>query len=95
MLRGETTSRSDLTPESLSARLQAHGVERLQGERLLGMVLDGSDLRKSHATAMDELQRVKHLEGRGTVASPAHRRYARPHQIVVSCVRMSGVCRKP
>jgi len=67
MLRGETTLRSELDPEALSAKLQAHGVARLDGEASLWVVLDGSDLRKPHATAMAGLQRVKRLAGRGTV----------------------------
>ena len=67
MLRGETTTRSDLDPDVLSAKLQAHGVERLRGEPSLWVILDGSDLRKPHATAMAGLQRVKRLQGRGTV----------------------------
>ncbi len=67
MLRGETTTRSALDPEALTAKLQAHGVERLRGEAAVWVVLDESDLRKPHATAMEGLQQVKRLEGRGTV----------------------------
>jgi hypothetical protein len=67
MLRGETTQRSDLDPEHLLAKLQAHGVERLRGEPDLWVVLDGSDLRTPHAQRMDHLQRVKRLDGGGTV----------------------------
>lgn len=67
MLRGETTTRSALEPEALTAKLQAHGVERLRGEAAVWVVLDESDLRKPHATAMEGLQQVKRLEGRGTV----------------------------
>ena len=67
MLRGETTTRSCLTPEALTAKLQAHGVERLRGEPSIWVILDGSDLRKPHATAMASLQRVKRLAGGGTV----------------------------
>ena len=67
MLRGETTTRSELDPDVLSAKLQAHGVERLRGEPDVWVILDGSDLRKPHATAMEGLQRVKRLHGRGTV----------------------------
>ena len=67
MPRGETTTRSDLDPDVLSAKLQAHGVERLRGEPSLWVILDGADLRKPHATAMAGLQRVKRLQGRGTV----------------------------
>lgn len=67
MLRGETTTRSDLTPDTLTAKLQAHGVERLRGEAAIWVILDGSDLRKPYATAMEGLQRVKRLAGQGTV----------------------------
>jgi Transposase DDE domain len=67
MLRGETTTRSDLTADTLTATLQAHGVERLGGEAAIWVILDGSDLRKPHATAMEGLQRVKRLAGGGTV----------------------------
>jgi hypothetical protein len=67
MLRGETTKRSALDPETLTATLQAHGVARLQGEDAIWVVLDGSDLRKPYATAMAGLQRVKRLAGGGTV----------------------------
>lgn len=41
-------------------------MERLRGEPHVWVVLDGSDLRKPHAQAMEGLQRVKRLEG-GTV----------------------------
>ena len=67
MLTGETTQRSELDPDKLAAKLQAHGVERLRGERDLWVVLDGSDLRKPHAERMEHLQRVKRLAGGGTV----------------------------
>ena len=67
MLRGETTTRSALTPDALTATLQAHGVERLRGEAAIWVILDGSDLRKPYATAMEGLQRVKRLAGGGTV----------------------------
>lgn len=67
MLRGETTKRSTLNPEHLATVLQAHGAERLRGETDLWVILDGSDLRKPHATAMEHLQRVKRREGSGTV----------------------------
>lgn len=67
MLRGETTTRSELTPDALTAKLQAHGVDRLRGEEAIWVILDGSDVRKPHATAMEGLQRVKRLAGQGTV----------------------------
>jgi hypothetical protein len=67
MLRGETTKRSALDADALSTKLQQHGVGRLQGETDLWVILDGSDLRKPHANTMEGLQRVKRLEGSGTV----------------------------
>lgn len=67
MLHGETTKRSELDPARLTAKLQAHGVERLRGEAALWVVFDGSDLRKPHAEQMEHLQRVKRLDGDGLV----------------------------
>jgi hypothetical protein len=67
MLHGETTKRSELDPEQLAAKLQAHGVERLRGEAAVWVVFDGSDLRKPHAACMEHLQRVKPLAGEGLV----------------------------
>jgi hypothetical protein len=67
MLHGETTKRSELDPDRLVAKLQAHGVERLRGEPDLWVIFDGSDLRKPHAATMEHLQRVKRLAGEGTV----------------------------
>ena len=67
MLRGETTKRSELDPERLVAKLQAHGVEQLRGEPSVWVVVDGTDLRKPHAAEMAFLQRVKRLDGQGTV----------------------------
>jgi DDE family transposase len=67
MLHGETTKRSDLDPDRLVAKLQAHGVERLRGEPDLWVIFDGSDLRKPYAETMAHLQRVKRLAGEGTV----------------------------
>ena len=67
MLRGETTQRSALEPDTLVAKLQAHGVEQLRGEPHVWVVVDGSDLRKPHAREMEHLQRVKRLDKQGTV----------------------------
>ena len=67
MLQGETTKRSELDPERLVAKLQAHGVAQLRGEPHVWVVVDGSDLRKPHARHMEHLQRVRRLDGRGTV----------------------------
>lgn len=67
MLRGESTKRSELDPDRLTAELQAHGVERLRGEAAIWVVFDGSDLRKPYAEQMEHLQRVKRLAGEGLV----------------------------
>lgn len=67
MLSGETTKRSELDPERLTAKLQDHGVERLRGEAAIWVAFDGSDLRKPHAERMEHLQRVKRLDGEGLV----------------------------
>lgn len=67
MLHGETTQRSELDPDRLVEKLQTHGVARLRGEAEVWVVLDGSDLRKPYAERMEHLQRVKRLEGGGTV----------------------------
>jgi hypothetical protein len=67
MLSGETTKRATLDPDDLVARLQARGVEELRGEPRVWVVLDGSDLRKPHASAMEHLQRVRTAAGTGTV----------------------------
>ena len=67
MLHGETTARSELEPERLVAKLQAHGVAQLRGEAHVWVVVDGSDLRKPHAREMEHLQRVPRLDKQGTV----------------------------
>jgi hypothetical protein len=67
MLHGETTTRSDLDPVTLVRQLQARGVAQLADEKAIWVALDGSDLRKPHASAMEHLQRVKRLAGPGTV----------------------------
>jgi len=67
MLRGETTKRSPLDAEAVVAALQAAGVEQLRGEPSIWVILDGSDLRKPHASELEYLQRVKRLDGQGTV----------------------------
>ena len=67
MLRGETTKRSPLDAAAVVAALQAHGVEQLRGEPSGWVIVDGSDLRKPHASEMACLQRVKRLGGEGTV----------------------------
>jgi hypothetical protein len=67
MVRGDTTARSTLDAAAIIGRLQARGVEQLRGEAAIWVLLDGSDLRKPHAQAMEHLQRVKRLKGAGTV----------------------------
>jgi DDE family transposase len=67
MVHGETTKRSNLDPEAIIARLQARAVEQLRAEPAIWVLVDGSDLRKPHAQAMQHLQRVKRLSGEGTV----------------------------
>ncbi len=67
MVHAETTKRSTLDAEHLIDRLQARGVEQLRDESAIWVAVDGSDLRKPHAQAMQHLQRVKRLDGQGTV----------------------------
>jgi len=67
MVHGETTQRSTLDADALIGRLQARGVAQLCGEAAVWVLVDGSDLRKPHARAMEGLQRVKRLHGEGTV----------------------------
>jgi hypothetical protein len=67
MVRGETTTRSPFDADDVLARLRAHGVEQLRGEAGIWVILDGSDLRKPYAQAMEGLQRVTRLAGGGTV----------------------------
>ena len=61
MVHAETTKRSALDATALVGRLQARGVAQLQGEAAIWVLVDGSDLRKPHARAMEGLQRVKRL----------------------------------
>lgn len=67
MVHGETTTRSPFDADDVIARLRARGVEQLRGERAIWVILDGSDLRKPYARAMEGLQRVKRLAGGGMV----------------------------
>lgn len=68
MVHGETTRHSPaLDADHLLARLRERGVEQLRGEGALWVILDGSDLRKPHAREMGGLQRVKRLQGGGTI----------------------------
>ncbi len=67
MVHAETTKRSTLDAAALLGRLQARGVAQLRDEAAVWVLVDGSDLRKPHAQAMEGLQRVKRLHGAGTV----------------------------
>lgn len=67
MVHGETTTRSPFDAADILARLTARGVEQLRGQSAIWVILDGSDLRKPHAREMAGLQRVKCLQGGGTV----------------------------
>jgi hypothetical protein len=67
MVHAETTKRSTLDADALIGRLQARGVEQLRDEAAIWVLVDGSDLRKPHAQAMEALQRVKRLDGQGMV----------------------------
>lgn len=68
MVHGETTRHSPaLDADHLLTRLRERGVEQLRGQEAIWVILDGSDLRKPHAQAMEGLQRVKRLAGGGMV----------------------------
>jgi hypothetical protein len=67
MVRADTTKRSTLHADAIIGRLRARGVAQLRGEAAIWVLVDGSDLRKPQAQAMEGLQRVKRLQGEGTV----------------------------
>jgi len=67
MVHGETTTRSPFDADDVIARLRARGVAQLRGEAGIWVILDGSDLRKPYAQAMEGLQRVKRLAGGGMI----------------------------
>lgn len=67
MLRGTTTKRSPLDAAAIVTALQTEGVAQLRDEPNLWVIIDGSDLRKPHASEMAYLQRVKRLQGEGMV----------------------------
>lgn len=72
MIRGETTTRSPFDADDVIARLSARGVEQLRDQSAIWVILDGSgrplgSMRKPHAREMAGLQRVKRLQGGGTV----------------------------
>jgi hypothetical protein len=62
---GESTRRSEVDAEHLTAFLRQRGVDHL-GEvdtDELWLILDGSDLRKRHAREMESLMKVRDLDG--------------------------------
>jgi hypothetical protein len=67
MLHGARTKRSHLDPDAIVEQPQARGVDRLRGEAAIRVPLDGSDLPKPHARAMEGLRRGERLSGEGTV----------------------------
>jgi hypothetical protein len=67
MVHAETTVRSTLDADHLIGRLQERGVAQLREETAIWVLVDGSDLRKPQAQAMEALQRVRRLDGQGTV----------------------------
>jgi hypothetical protein len=67
LVHAESTTRSSLDADHLIARLQARGVEQLRGEAAIWVPVDGPDLRKPQAQAMEALQRVKRRKGEGPV----------------------------
>lgn len=66
-MRGETTQRSLLDPETLIADLRHVVLARLRDADHLWLILDGSDLRKPHDQQMEALQPVLPLAGKRTV----------------------------
>ena len=62
---GESTKRSEIDAETLTAALRQRGIEHLgeTGADELWAIADMSDLRKPHAREMPALMRVKDLNG--------------------------------
>jgi hypothetical protein len=71
MVKGETTKRSDLDAERLTARLRERAVAQLAGEEEVWAIVDPSELRKPYAREMADLMRVRKLGGEGT--APGYR----------------------
>jgi hypothetical protein len=67
MVKGQTTSHSDLDAEHLTARLRERAVAQLADEDEVWAIVDPSDLRKPYAREMGKLMRVRKLGGEGTV----------------------------
>lgn len=64
MANGESTARSRLDADSLTAVLREEAVASLWGEAELTLVLDGMELRRAGASAQEGLMRVKGLDGK-------------------------------
>jgi hypothetical protein len=64
MANGESTKRSRLDADSLTAVLRQEAVTQLWGETELTLVLDGMELRREGATAQEGLMRVRGLDGK-------------------------------
>ena len=60
---GESTQRSSLDAEHLTAVLREQGAAQLAGSEELTLILDGMELRREWATAQEHLMRVKDLDG--------------------------------
>ncbi|MBL8154085.1 MAG: hypothetical protein JNM70_07870, partial [Anaerolineae bacterium] len=64
MASGESTARSRLDADSLTAVLREGAVASLREETELTLVLDGMELRREGATAQEGLMRVRGLDGK-------------------------------
>lgn len=60
---GESTRRSELDAEHLTAVLREQGVAQLAGAAELTLVLDGMELRREGASAQEHLMQVRDLDG--------------------------------
>lgn len=63
LVMGESTRRSELDAEHLTAVLREQGVAQLAGSEELTLVLDGMELRREGATAQEHLMQVRDLDG--------------------------------
>lgn len=66
MATGESTKRSQINAEALTAALRKRGIEHLAGADTdeIWLIADGSDLRKPYAREMPELMQVRDLDGK-------------------------------
>jgi hypothetical protein len=66
MATGESTKRSQIDAETLTAALRERGIRHLSGAKTdeLWLIADGSDLRKPYAREMPELMLVRELDGK-------------------------------